>query len=158
MLMRFLSSLVIVALVGTVILLASPEAALSQNDPPVSPNPAIYKGELQQAVALTRTNLRDIQALPGDDSAPLPPQLIERCRSAYILIRAARYGMEKAHDRQRYSDPVFELAFKRVDDAWTQLRMPVDGRGMVRNHYISQATANLTSAIRLMDQALMMIP
>jgi len=160
--MRSLFSAVTVALVGAVILFTSPEAAMSQEGPQPSWNPGIYKAHLREAAALSRRNLRDIQALPGDDSAPLPPELVENCRSAYYLIRAARHGMDLARQRniqyKSYQDPVFELAFKRVDSAWPQLRMPVDGRDMTRSQYIPLATSNISSAIRLIDQALVILP
>jgi len=162
MVIRSPFSAVRLALVGTVILFTLPGAAMSQNPEP-SQNPGIYKAHLRQAVALTKKNLRDIQALSTEDSNPLSPELIENCRMAYAFIRAARHGMDLARQKQlqkqpSYQDPVFELAFKRVEDAWNLARMPVDGRDMKRGDYISQATSNLTSAIRLIDQALIILP
>jgi hypothetical protein len=156
--MQLLSRRSIAAFGSIVILLASLEPARSQNDPQPSREPAIYKAQLREAVTLTRKNLREIQALSSDDSIPLPPQLLASAHSAYALIRAARHGMSLQRERNTTQDPMLELAFKRVDHAWDLARMPVDGRFMQRGHYISQATENLTQTIRLIDQALVILP
>ena len=156
--MRFSSRRRIAALVGIAILLMSLEPASGQGDPVPSREPSIYKAQLREAITLSRRNLRELQALPADDSVPLPPQLIANARSAYALIRAARHGMSLQRERNTIQDPMLELAFKRVDHAWDLARMPVDGRGMQRGHYLSQATENLTQTIRLIDQALVILP
>jgi hypothetical protein len=156
--MRFVLRPSIATLVGTAILLTSVGPASSQGDPVPSREPSIYKAQLREAVALTRRNLRDLRALPADDSVPLPPQLLANAHTAYALIRAARHGMSLQRERNTTQDPMLELAFTRVDHAWDLARFPVDGRSMQRGHYLSQATENLTQTIRLIDQALVILP
>jgi len=146
------------ALLGVAIaLLTSVEPAQSQ-DPTVSRDPAVYKFQLLQAVALGRKTLRAIAALPNDDSVPIDPNVLNDARSTYVLIRAARHGMSLHRERQKYPDPMLEVAFKRVDQAWDLARVPIDYRGLPRHQYIPRATKDLTGALRLVDQALVILP
>jgi hypothetical protein len=148
---------IVVALVGLSVLLMSVESVQGQ-DPEASRDPAVFKAQLRQAVVLGRKTLRDIQALPVDDSVPVDPKVHHNARQTYVLIRAARWGMELASQRATYKDPVFDLAYKRVEQAWHLSRTPVDYTGVGRAEYIGISTRDLSRAIRLVDQALVMLP
>ena len=138
-------------------LLTSVEPAQSQ-DPTPSPDPSVYKFQLMEAVALGRKTLRGIAALPYNDSIPIDPSVLNDARSTYVLIRAARHGMELQRERKKYADPMLDLAFKRIDHAWNLARFPIDYRDWPRNQYIPRATKDLTEALRLIDQALVILP
>jgi hypothetical protein len=147
---------VIAAPLGVIILLlASP--AQSQ-DPTPSREPAIYKSQLREAVALGRKTLRAIETLPNDDSVPIDPKVLNDARSTYVLVRAARHGMNLQREYLKYPDPMLELAFKRVDQAWDLARVPIDYRTLPRHQYIPRASGDLTQALRLINQALVILP
>ena len=148
----------IVVLVGTVILLTSLKPAQGQSEPVPSREPAIYKAQIREAIGLSRRTLRELQAIPNDDSIPIDPNVIHNARMAYYMVRSARHGMWLAKERQTSPDPVFELAFKRVDQAWHLARFPVDQRTMQRGDYLGQSIPNVQLAIRLLEQALVILP
>jgi hypothetical protein len=79
-------------------------------------------------------------------------------RQAYVLVRAARWGMELAMQRQTYPDPVLGMAHKRVDAAWQLARFPVDNTGLPRSEYISKSVQDVSRALQLVKQALTMLP
>ncbi len=115
---RLLLGLIIVAFVGFISLLTTAESVLGQDEPQPSKDPAVFKAQLLQFTLLTRKNLRDIQALPVDDSIPVDPQVRHNARQAYMLVRAAQWGMGVAIQQQTYQDPVLRIAQKRVEAAW----------------------------------------
>jgi hypothetical protein len=155
---RFLSMSLIVAFVGLSALLARAELVHGQDDTEPSKNPAVYKDQLLKFTLLTKKNLRDIQALPNDDSVPVDPQLRHNAHRAYQLIRAAQWGMGVAIQVQSYPDPILRLAQKRAEEAWQLARYPVDFTGVSRAEYISTSVQNLTRSLRLAQQALVMLP
>jgi|SRR6266568_3224354 len=149
---------IVVALVGLSVLLTSGEPARGQEDPQPSRDPNVFKAQLRQFTVLGRKTLRDIQALPVDDSIPVDPQVHHNARQAYILIRAAQWGMGLAISRQTYEDPILGLARKRAEMAWNLARFPVDNTGLPRAEYISRSVQDLSRALKLVDQALVMLP
>jgi hypothetical protein len=68
--------------------------------------------------------------------------------------------MELAREQRRFPDPVMDLAFKRVTDAWNFSRIPVDKAnwGIARQQYLQESIPSLRQAIRLLNQALVMMP
>src|SRR5882724_8651135 len=114
--MQFSVRSIIVAFVGVLGLLTATTSIHAQEDPKPNPDPNVFKAQLLQFTQLTRRNLREIQALPADDSIPLDPGLRSSTRQAYILIRAARWGMDLALQRQANQDPILLLAHKRVEE------------------------------------------
>ena len=155
---RFLVGSVIVVFVGFVSLLTTAESIHGQEDPQPSKDPAVFKAQLLQFTLLTRKNLRDIQALPVDDSVPVDPQVRHNARQAYMLVRAAQWGMGVAIQQQTYQDPVLRLAQKRVEAAWHLARFPVDYTDVARAEYISKSVQDLSRSLKLVQQALVMLP
>jgi len=141
---RLLLGLIIVAFVGFISLLTTAESVLGQDEPQPSKDPAVFKAQLLQFTLLTRKNLRDIQALPVDDSIPVDPQVRHNARQAYMLVRAAQWGMGVAIQQQTYQDPVLRIAQKRVEAAWHLARFPVDYTNVPRSEYISQSVQDLS--------------
>jgi len=67
--------------------------------------------------------------------------------------------MELARQRLEPSkDPMLELAFKRVDEASVLIRYAADYTGIGRAEYISTSVQNLNKAVRLINQALLILP
>lgn len=157
-LMRSLPRSKIFVLVGlTAVLMTSVQSARGQ-EPEPNPNPTVFKAQLNQASLLGKRTLRALQALPADDSVPLDGAVLHNAHQTYVLIRAGRHGMGMLRERQAFRDPVFELAFKRVDAAWDLARVPVDMRGLPRAEYLPMAIRDLSKSMQLLDQALMLLP
>ena len=150
----------IAVLVGLIGLLASTSPIHAQEDPKASPDPVVIKNQLLQFSLLTRKNLRDIQALPADDSIPVDPVVRSNARRAYILIRAARWGINLAMQKATYQDPMLVLAHKRVEEAWNLSRYPVDFAqpNVPRAEYISKSVQDLSRSLKLVQQALVILP
>lgn len=153
--------LLVVALPG----LALAESDLSASMAKASREPAVIKGQLRMAADLGRQVLAGLQAAPSDESVPLDQSLHKAARNTYVLIRAARHGMVliKEWNEGRKGvlpDPVFELAFRRVDNAWDLSRTAVDGWGSSsgRPEYLRRSTEDLGRALQLIDQALALMP
>lgn len=121
---------------------------------------AVYTGQLRMASEIGRRALTSLQAAPTDEGVPLEESVVQPARDTYVLIRAARHGIELAREDRKISDPLLELAFKRVDDAWNLSRTPVDklSWGMTRQEYLDISVRDLTKALRLVDQVLVLLP
>jgi hypothetical protein len=154
--MRFPSGFAI-TLVGFLVMLTTPVQAQDDGTQP-SKDPAVFKSQLLQFTQLTRKNLREIQALSPDDPAPIDPALKSSAHRAYAFIRAAQWGMSVAIQQQTYKDPALVLAQKRAEQAWNLARYPVDNTNMPRPEYINQSVQSLTQALRLVQQALVILP
>jgi len=156
--MKFVSGFNIV-LVGLVVVLMATGTVHAQTDEVApSKDPAVFKAQLLQYTQLTRRNLREIQALSPDDSAPIDPALRGSAHRAYQLIRAAQWGMGVAIQQQTFKDPMLVLAQKRAEQAWHLSRYPVDYTNAPRPEYISQSVQNLNQALRLVQQILVILP
>lgn len=127
---------------------------------------AMIKSQLKLAITLGGEVLAGLRAAPVDDSAPLDPALVKKARETYALVRAGRHGfvMEKEWNEGRKGvlpDPVKDLAFRRVDNAWNLSRTPVDllsNAGVSRAEYLQRSTTDLSRAIQLLNQALLILP
>src|SRR5574341_1048023 len=79
--------------------------------------PIITK-QLRAAKRFGETALESFQAMPLDDLIVTPNSLDERTvaatRDTYIMIRAAKEGLDYRRYRQKYQDPVLELTYKKV--------------------------------------------
>jgi len=154
--MRFPSSLAVTLSLLSLVVVTIPVHA--QDDTQPSKEPAVFKSQLLQFSQLTKKNLREIQALSPDDSTPIDPALRGSTQRAYQLIRAAQWGMGVAIQTQTYKDPMLVLAQKRAEQAWNLARYPVDFTNVPRAEYISQSAEKLTQALRLVQQALVILP
>jgi hypothetical protein len=146
--------------VGTLILvLAGVPFALGQaQDPQPSSNPMVFKAQLAEASVLAKRTLRELKSLRADDSTPLDPTVLNHARQTYVLIRAVRHGMGLLQLRQSVQDPVLEVARQRVEDAQNLARTAIDGRDWPRAEYLPKAISDLSKSVRLLDQAMMIVP
>ena len=129
-----------------------------EDDPQPSRQPAVIKAQLLQFTQLSRRTMREIQALPVDDSIPVDPVVRHHAHQNYVLIRAAWYGLGLAIQRQTYQDVTLALAHKRVEAAFNLARFPVDNTSGARSEYISRSVQDLTRAVQLVNQALAILP
>jgi hypothetical protein len=125
-----------------------------------SPQQAVISRQLKLAQQLARKALAGFEATSSDDATPIDESVIQAARDTYVLIRAARHGMELAKETSRFPDPVMDLTFKRVTEAWHLARLPVDkySWGLSRADYLRESIPALSQAVRLLDQALVMMP
>ena len=114
---------------------------------------SVIRNQLTLARKLEQQALQGFLALPRGNSVPIDPVSHQAAANAYVLIRAARHGMGWQKDRKKFQDPTFDLVFKRVDDAWNLARTPVD-----RPDKGELVLEDMNKAIRLLDQALAMMP
>ena len=145
------------ACLAAVLTLLNPVHA--QADPTPSWNPIIFKDHLRQAAALCKRTIREVQGLPVDDSTPLDPQVYRRAHEGYAMIRAAWWGMSLAQQKETsYKDPMLDLAIKRIDEALPLVRFAAEMGNLPRAEYINRSVQSLSRAIRLINQALVILP
>jgi hypothetical protein len=150
---------IMVALVAISVVLTSAGPVRGQEDPQPSREPAVFKAQLLQASQLAKRSIQEIQGLPIDDSIPVDPAVRTRARQTYVLLRAARWGMELAKQRETtYRDPMLDLAYKRVDQAFNLARYPVDYTSVPRSEYVNTSVQDLGRAVKLINQALAILP
>jgi hypothetical protein len=125
-----------------------------------SPQQATISRQLKLAQQLARKALAGLEATSSDDAMPIDESVIQAARDTYVLIRAARHGMELSQSNRKLPDPVMDLSFKRVTQAWDLARIPVDkySWGLSRADYLRESIPALSQAVRLLDQALVMMP
>jgi len=150
---------------GLCLLWASPALAQKTTLPPTlntsNPQSAFIKNQLKISTDLARKTLAGLETMPADDSIPIDERMLQNARDTYVLIRAARHGMELAKETSRFPDPTMDLAYKRVDQAWNLARNPVDrssSAGIPRAQYIQESIQSLNQVIRLINQAMMIMP
>ena len=125
-----------------------------------SPQSSVISNQLRLAKQLGGKALAGLQAARSDGAIPIEPSVIQAARDTYVLIRAARHGIELAKSAQKFPDPVLDFTFKRVTQAWDLSRIPVDkySWGIPRADYLRQSIPALSQAMRLLDQALAVMP
>ena len=163
---RAASKLFAVFAAAVVLSLLGPASALAQKTtlPPslnVSrPQSAFIRNQLVVSVELGKKTLAGLQAMPVDDSIPIDEGTLQNANDTYVLIRAARHGMELAKEARRFPDPVMDMAFKRVDSAWNLSRVPVGmaSSAVNRQRFIQESTQSLTRAVQQLEQALVIMP
>ena len=144
--------------------LAPPSASAQKTTLPAevlkpSADLSVAKRQLQMAAELGRRVVQGLQAAPVDAASPLDNTLLQAASNTYALIRAARESMDARTIYMKYPDPAFDLAHKRVFDAWNLARSPIDlDRNVNRPRYLSVAIHDLKRALQLVDQALIILP
>ena len=122
-------------------------------------DPVVIKQQLRMASQFGRKVVAGLQAASPDDATPIDDLVVRQARDTYGLLRSARSGMGLYKGVQKYPDPVFELAYNRVTQAWNLARTPVDRLCCLpRQAYLAEAIPALTEALRLVDQALVLMP
>lgn len=141
----------------------APPAAAQQSTLPanvVAPSKEnrVIRNQLTLARKLEQQALDGITAGPPDNAVPIDPVALQAARDAYVLIRAARHGMGWQKEGKKLPDPLLDLVYQRVDKAWNLSRTPVDRKDMRRAEYIEVSVRDMTQAISLLDQVLVMMP
>ena len=155
---------VLTVLVGT----ATPVLAQGDAIPSISSSgdPALIKSQLRRAVQVGGEVIAGLQEQAIDEMVPLDPVVIRKAKETYALIRAGRHGFElhkEKNEGKKFAlpDPIMDLAFKRVDTAWNLARYPLDylnTKGISRQDYLHNSTESLGRALKLVNEALVLMP
>jgi len=143
---------------------ASPAEAQKTTVPAVmlaeKPETAWWMTQLRQARQFGATALAGLEATPTDDAIPVDEKVLQAARDTYVLLRSARGGIGIARNDRRYSGPITELVFKRVDEAWNLARVPVDriSWGNSRTEYLEVSIPSLRRSLQLVDQVFALMP
>src|SRR5712692_10612036 len=124
--MRILAAVVILcSLTGHPLPAYAQKTSLPASTITASSERAVIKNQLAMASRLGRRALAGLQAAPRDDSIPLDEGTLQAARDTYVLIRAALHGLDLTRQTQKFPDPVVDLAYKRLTEAWNLSRSPV---------------------------------
>ena len=125
----------------------------------VKRDPKWWTGQLRLARELGQKALIAFQNVP-DDGSPIDESVHQAARDYYVLIRAARYGIEGAVNDDKWHDPLLELASKKVTEAWHLSRSAVDkaSSSMPRQEYLALSVTDLRQSLRLLDLVLITLP
>jgi hypothetical protein len=140
-------------LTGASLALAQP-TSLAPNVIAASRETSVIRNQLTMARKLEQQALQGIMAIPADNSAPVDATSLQAARDAYVLMRSARHGLNWQREARKFPDPILDMVFKRVEDAWNLSRTPVDRTGYEPVAYAEVSLRDMTKAIRLLDQAL----
>ena len=144
-------------LAGPLLVTAQP-TSLAPNVIAPSGQTSVIRNQLSMARKLEKQALEGVMAMPGDNSTPIDPTSLQAARDAYVLMRAARHGLNWQREARKFPDPILDMVFKRVEDAWNLSRTPVDRTGLEPVAYSQMSLRDMTQAIRLLDQALALLP
>lgn len=126
-----------------------------------SREPRQIRRQLSMAQDFGHRALAGLEAASTDDGIPLDAQTVLASRDTYVLIRTAYEGLETLREKQRVTDPVIELAFSRLTTAWNLSRTPLDKLSwgsMTRQEYLAMSVRDLSQALRLVNQVLVLLP
>lgn len=119
-----------------------------------------WTGQLRIARELGQKALIGFQNAPTDEGSPIDEAVHQAARDYYVMIRAARYGIEGSVNDDKWRDPVLELTSRKVDEAWHLSRSAVDNASssMPRQEYLALAVRDLHQSVRLLDLVLITLP
>jgi len=143
-------------LAGPLLVTAQP-TSLAPNVIAPSRETSVIRNQLTMARKLEQQALQGIMAISADNSTPVDATSLQAARDAYVLIRAARHGLGWQREAKKFPDPILDMVFKRVEDAWNLSRTPVDRTGYEPVAYAQVSLRDMTQAIRLLDQALALL-
>jgi len=153
--------MILILAFGGIAPVAAQKTTIDANTLAPSKDPAVVKNQLTLAARFGRRALAGLAATSPD--APMPPEdsVLQPARDTYVLIRAALGSLQHAKESRRVPDPLIDLAYKKVSDAWNLSRVPVDrasSAGSSRREYLRQSVRSLRRALDLVDQALVLLP
>lgn len=123
----------------------------------VSKEMPIITGQLRMAITYGQRALAILET--GGASQPIEVA-VQHASDCYVLIRAARAGMEQNKASKRFQDPLLDLAYERTTRAWNLARAPVDQyyNGLSQDAYLAVAIPPLQHALGIVEQVLLVLP
>ncbi len=119
-----------------------------------------WTNQLRAARVLGAKTLKGLQASSIDDATSMDESVLQCARDTYALIRSARAGIGMATGSQKPPDPLLDLVFKRVDEAWNLARFPAERIDWAysRQEYLAGSISKLTRSLQLIDEVLILVP
>jgi len=138
----------------------APAHAQADIDIKGSRDPATIKSQLRMARQFGDKTLKALREELPEPSGHFTPETVHTAKLTYAYIRAAKGGIEIALSMQRFPDPVLGLTHKKVEEAWNLAR-PAASKitwDLSRQDFLAEAVPSLTRSMRLVDQALILMP
>ena len=160
LLTRLLALLALVLLMVTATPAEAQKTTLAPNTLVVKRDQKWWTGQLRVARELGQRALVGFRNAPMDEGTPIDEAVYQAARDYYVMIRAARYGIEGSVSDDKWKDPMLELTARKVDEAWHLSRAAVDkaSSSMPRREYLEVAIHDLTQSVRLLDMVLVTLP
>lgn len=124
----------------------------------------VIANQLRLAGQVGRKALVGFEAAPHDPSLPVneavSADVILAARETYGLIRGARHGLELMIANEKFPDPIDQLLFKQLTDAWNLSRYPGDRWTWAtpREEYLTTSVESLSRALQIVDRVLVLLP
>lgn len=159
LLRRLLALFALVLLAVTATPAEAQKTTLAPNVLAVKRDQKWWTGQLRVARELGQKALVGFRNAPTDEGSPID-EAVQAARDYYVMIRAARYGIEGSVSDDKWKDPMLELTSRKVDEAWRLSGMAVDkaSSGMPRQEYLELAVRALSQSVRLLDMVLVTLP
>ena len=137
-------------------LLPAPASAQGSIDV-ISTNPRVIGVQLRQALELSQRALRELQQLGPEEPLDAPMRTMNR---AYELIRFAHSGMHDARGGRKFQDPIEDLQYRKVTDAFNISRRPLDEATSAypRDEFIQRSIRNMSATVALLQQVIPLLP
>jgi hypothetical protein len=154
------AAVILLSLIGHPLVAVAQKTTVPANVLVSSPDKPVIKNQLQMAARLGRKALAGFEATSRDESVPIDENVRQAARDTYALIRSARHGLELSLVNQKFPDPIDQLNFKKLTDAWDMSRYPVDKESWAvpRAEYLLHSTSELRRAMQVVDQVLLLMP
>lgn len=135
-------------------------SSLPASEVRVGKEKVLWTGQLEKARRIGGKALLGLQAAPTDESVPIDTSVLQAVRDNYVLIRAAKQGMEVFKSDLKFPDPLMDMAVQRITSAWHLARTPVDQHswGLSRQDYLTASVRDLSRSLQLLEQALAILP
>jgi hypothetical protein len=158
---HFRSVVALVALLSGVVVLAGPAAAQKSTYPDsmlkIVYEPRLISAQLQAALVEAKKAVAGYDALGPDDPIEGPLQAIT---NSYFLMRVALAGMSGIRGKKKFPDPVLDLAFNKIKQAWDRARGPIDSihNSPARMNYIERSREASRDTVVLLEQGVAIWP
>jgi hypothetical protein len=139
---------------------AAQKTSLPASEVRIEKQQAFWTQQLRRARAIGGQALVGLQNASGDASVPIDEEVLQAAQDTYVLIRAAKQGMEIYRGELKLRDPLIDLSLQRVTEAWNLARVPVDQItwGLSREEYLTRSIRDLGRSMRLLDETLLVLP
>jgi hypothetical protein len=135
----------------------SPAVAQAGSIDVISTNPRVIAAQLRQALNLSQQAVRELQQLGPTEPLDAPMRTMNR---VYALIRFAHSGMDGARGARKFPDPIEDLQYRKVTDAFNISRRPLDEATSAypRDEFIQRSIHNMSTTVTLLQQVVALLP
>lgn len=151
----------LVVVLSGLLVLAGPAAAQKSTYPDsmlrIVYEPRLIAAQLEAALAEAKKAMAGYEELGPDDPVEGPLQAIT---NSYFLLRVALAGMSGIRGQKKYPDPLLDLAYRKVEQAWNRARGPIDSihTSAPRIQYIEWSRVMIRDVVGLLEQIVAIWP